>query len=83
MKTANIIPPFTCGLDATFRVIGGKWKPLILFFLHDGSKRYGELKRCVRGLATRCSSSSSKSWNPMVSYQEPITRRSRRAWTML
>ena len=53
MKTANIIPPFTCGLDATFRVIGGKWKPLILFFLHDGSKRYGELKRCVRGVSDK------------------------------
>lgn len=53
MKTTNIIPPFTCGLDATLRVIGGKWKPLILFFLHDGSKRYGELKRCVRGVSDK------------------------------
>lgn len=48
-----VILPFTCGLDATLRVIGGKWKPLILFFLNDGSRRYGELKRCVRGVSDK------------------------------
>lgn len=51
--TAPAIAPFSCGLDATLRVIGGKWKPLILFFLHDGSKRYGELKRCVQGVSDK------------------------------
>ncbi len=39
--------PFLCGLDAAIRVIGGKWKPLILFFLAKGSLRYGELRRAV------------------------------------
>ena len=47
------VPPFTCGLDATLRVIGGKWKPLILYFLGHGPKRYGELKRCVRGVSDK------------------------------
>lgn len=47
------IPPFTCGLDAALRVISGKWKPLILFFLQDAPKRYGELKRCVRGVSDK------------------------------
>lgn len=47
------ILPFICGLDAALRVIGGKWKPLILFFLGPGPKRYGALKRCVRGVSDK------------------------------
>jgi DNA-binding HxlR family transcriptional regulator len=42
---------FSCGLDATLRIISGKWKPLILFFLRDGPKRYGELQRLVEGVS--------------------------------
>jgi DNA-binding HxlR family transcriptional regulator len=53
MQENTEIPPFTCGLDATLKVIGGKWKPLILYFLGYGPKRYGELKRCVRGVSDK------------------------------
>ncbi|MBN9673758.1 winged helix-turn-helix transcriptional regulator [Roseibium aggregatum] len=45
--------PFICGLDATLRIVSGKWKPLILFFLGKGPKRYGELKRDVRGVSDK------------------------------
>lgn len=45
--------PFICGLDAALRVVSGKWKPLILFFLAKDPKRYGELKRCVRGVSDK------------------------------
>ena len=44
---------FSCGLDATLRIISGKWKPLVLFFLHDEPKRYGELKRLVQGVSDK------------------------------
>lgn len=42
-----------CGLNATLRIISGKWKPLILFFLRDGPKRYGELKRLTQGVSDK------------------------------
>ena len=47
------LPGFTCGLDATLRVVSGKWKPLILYFLLQGPNRYGELKRAVRGVSDK------------------------------
>ncbi|OBQ62153.1 winged helix-turn-helix transcriptional regulator [Mesorhizobium loti] len=48
------MPGFTCGLDATLRVIAGKWKPLILYFLAQGGPiRYGALRRAVRGVSDK------------------------------
>lgn len=53
MPAAPITPGFTCGLDATLRIISGKWKPLILYFLLRGPNRYGELKRAVRDVSDK------------------------------
>jgi DNA-binding HxlR family transcriptional regulator len=46
-------PAFTCGLDAALCVLGGKWKPLILFHLAHGTRRYGELRRAVGGVTDK------------------------------
>jgi DNA-binding HxlR family transcriptional regulator len=53
VTTSDPVPGFTCGLDATLRVISGKWKPLILYFLLQAPNRYGELKRAVRGVSDK------------------------------
>ncbi|WP_454850517.1 winged helix-turn-helix transcriptional regulator [Rhizobium binxianense] len=44
---------FSHGLAVTLRIIAGKWKPLILYFLLDGPKRYGELKRAIEGVSDK------------------------------
>jgi len=38
---------------ATLRIISGKWKPLVVFFLRDGPKCYGELKRLMLGVSDK------------------------------
>jgi DNA-binding HxlR family transcriptional regulator len=45
--------PFSCGLDAALFVVGGKWKPLILFHLAHGARRYGELRRAIGGVSDK------------------------------
>lgn len=42
-----------CGLDVALRYIGGKWKPLLLFHLQHGPRRFGELRRLVTGISEK------------------------------
>lgn len=42
-----------CGLDVALAVMGGKWKPLILYHLQDGPKRFGDIKRLVAGISEK------------------------------
>jgi DNA-binding HxlR family transcriptional regulator len=45
--------PVMCGLEAALLVVGGKWKPLILFHLGHGKRRFGELRRLVSGVSEK------------------------------
>ncbi len=42
-----------CGLDVALAVMGGKWKPLILYHLRSEPKRFGALKRLVAGISEK------------------------------
>lgn len=42
-----------CGLDVALRYVGGKWKPILLFYLHSAPRRYGELKRLAGGISEK------------------------------
>jgi DNA-binding HxlR family transcriptional regulator len=39
-----------CHVETAIAVVGGKWKPWILWHLYDGVRRYGELLRLTPGI---------------------------------
>ncbi|MCC3768999.1 helix-turn-helix domain-containing protein [Streptomyces sp. UNOC14_S4] len=45
--------PYQCGIDAAIDVIEGKWKVLILWALHDATRRFGELRRLLPGISEK------------------------------
>jgi DNA-binding HxlR family transcriptional regulator len=44
---------YYCPVRLTADVIGGKWKPSILFYLESGTKRFGELRKHIPGLTKK------------------------------
>lgn len=44
----------TCEIEITLLVIGGKWKPLILYYLiENGTKRFGEIKTYLNSVSQK------------------------------
>jgi DNA-binding HxlR family transcriptional regulator len=43
----------SCPVETTLRVIGGRWKVLILHHILEGPQRFGELRRALKGVAAR------------------------------
>ena len=46
-------PVHGCGLEAALAVVGGKWKPIVLWRLAGGARRFGELRRLVEGISEK------------------------------
>ncbi|MBM7704118.1 winged helix-turn-helix transcriptional regulator [Metabacillus iocasae] len=44
---------YSCPVEATLDIIGGKWKSVILYHLIDQTLRFNELKRLVPGITQR------------------------------
>ncbi len=43
----------TCPVETTLKVIGGRWKVLILQELFNGVRRFGELHRAMNGITQK------------------------------
>ncbi len=44
---------FECPVTATLSVIGGRWKPVILYTLSGGKKRFGQLDAVIGGISRK------------------------------
>ncbi len=45
---------FNCNMELTLDIIGGKWKPIIIYYIGTNEKlRYGELKRIIPNISER------------------------------
>ncbi len=44
---------YGCAIEALMEAIGGKWKPVMLYYLMAETKRFGELRRLVPQVSQR------------------------------
>jgi DNA-binding HxlR family transcriptional regulator len=52
MKT-NDSPRIPCPVEITLEVLGGKWKPVILWHLRQDARRFLELQRLIPGITRK------------------------------
>jgi len=53
MEKEKKLDRLTCAVEITIKVIGGRWKVLILRELFTGIKRFGQLQRALTGITQK------------------------------
>jgi DNA-binding HxlR family transcriptional regulator len=53
VMTKNCTDIFSCPVEETLNVIGGKWKPMIIYLISSDVRRFGELSRLIKGISKR------------------------------
>ena len=53
MKKLNYDLANGCPIKATVDVLGGRWKPTLLYHLFGGTKRFNEIRRLMPGVTQR------------------------------
>ncbi|MFP4976145.1 winged helix-turn-helix transcriptional regulator [Paenibacillus sp. CN-4] len=52
-KINSVQKKYKVGVEAALEVMGGKWKPLIIYHLMTGRKRTSELRRLIPGITQK------------------------------
>ena len=58
-EVTNLLPsryiqnPYDCPVTRTMSFIGGKWKPIILYYLSQQTMRYGKLRMYIPAISSK------------------------------
>jgi DNA-binding HxlR family transcriptional regulator len=47
MKALPVLNSKNCPVTHAIRLMGRRWKPLVLYYLRPGPRRFSELRRCL------------------------------------
>jgi DNA-binding HxlR family transcriptional regulator len=48
-----MLTPSPCPVTTTLSVIGGKWKPIIMYIIREETKRFGEIKKLIPAITQK------------------------------
>jgi len=69
-----------CPVEATARIVGGRWKGVVLEQLFHGTKRFSELKRGIAGITQRTPPSNCANCRARESLSVLCTLTGRHEW---
>ncbi|MEO0881729.1 MAG: helix-turn-helix domain-containing protein [Pseudomonadota bacterium] len=51
MVKPSLQPGLSCPITHTLSVVGGKWKPIVIFLVSNDVNRFGEMQRSIEGIS--------------------------------